>query len=407
MKRFSANASYILIHLGMWSVYSVIMSFATNFLGAHGISPSVVSVFLGVTAAASCLLQIVSGELVNRIARLRMYAAFLAVDAALAAGCAFMLGGDAVAVVGMVIAATLAQSLPAFANSVGMDAIAKGAPVNYSIARGVGSIAYAAGAMFMGKLIKAYSIRMVPIGALVLTAVLVGAVLWFHLGVEKKLPESVVRQKAEKQKDNFFKNNPRYSVFLIGAVLLCMSHFLLVTFMEYIITQFHSAELAQAAGNPELVDSIKGMIADEQGIATSISGYVELPVMFGFAWLSGKIRCDRLLRFSAIMFTVKALGLLFAGNVGLVYAAQATQIVGYGLYAISSVTYAGKVVADKDAVRAQSYLAATITAGSVIAMSTGGVLCDVLGVKAMILVSTVSAAAGAAIVFFSTRKSIQ
>ena len=394
MNKIKANACYMLMHFAMWSIYSILMTYATNFLGGHGISPSIISVFLGVTAAASCLLQIVSGEMVNRIAKLKMYAVFFGVNAFLAAGCAMMAGGDAVAVVGMVIAATLAQSLPAFSNSVGMAAIAKGAPVNYSIARGLGSISYAASAMFMGSLIEKFGIIAIPVGGLIMTVLLTVSVAWFHVGVEKSLPEDAPTVSGEKQKDNFFAKNPRYSVFLIGAVLLCMSHFLLCTFMEYIITQFHPGELT---------DAVKGAIASEQGIATSISGYVELPVMFGFAWLAKKIRCDKLLRFAAIMFIAKALGLYLAGSVGLVYAAQATQIVGYGLYAISSVTYAGKVVSGEDAVRAQSYLASTITAGSVIAMSTGGVMCDLLGVKVMLLVSTAAAVAGAAVVFFSTR----
>ena len=83
-----------------------------------------------------------------------------------------------------------------------------------------------------------------------------------------------------------------------------------------------------------------------------------------------------------------------------VYAAQATQIVGYGLYAIASVTYAGQVLGAQEAVQAQSYLAATVSAGSVVAMSIGGVLCQEFGVPVMLLVAT----GCALIVVFSAQK---
>jgi len=104
------------------------------------------------------------------------------------------------------------------------------------------------------------------------------------------------------------------------------------------------------------------------------------------------------------MFLAKTLGLFFAGNPGGVYAAQATQALGYGLYAIASVTYAGQVMGKEEAVRAQSYLAATISAGSVVAMSTGGVLIQMLGVQAMLLVATGCALAGAIVVVLSAQK---
>ena len=83
-----------------------------------------------------------------------------------------------------------------------------------------------------------------------------------------------------------------------------------------------------------------------------------------------------------------------------IYLSHATQIVGYGLYAIASVTYAGQVMGKEDAVRAQSYLAGTISIGNVVAMSTGGLM----SVPVMMWVSTACAAIGALVVLVSAKK---
>ena len=122
--------------------------------------------------------------------------------------------------------------------------------------------------------------------------------------------------------------------------------------------------------------------------------------MLGFAYLTRKLRCNNLLRISCFMFLLKCLGITFADGATGIYLAHATQIVGYGLYAIASVTYAGEVMGKEDAVRAQSYLAGTISIGNVVAMSTGGLM----SVQTMMWVSTACAAVGALVVLVSARK---
>ena len=58
----------------------------------------------------------------------------------------------------------------------------------------------------------------------------------------------------------------------------------------------------------------------------------------------------------------------------------------------------------EEAVRVQSYLSATMSAGSVAAMFAGGVLCQFLGVQAMVAISAGFAFAGACIVILWVQK---
>ena len=386
MKKIQANVSYSLIHAAMWGMYAIIFAFATNFLATKGLQNYQVSIVLGVTAAASCLLQVVIGELVSRIAKLKLYMMILIVGVVMLLGLGAMLVDNVVLSVGGIgLVCMLLQLVPGMCNSIGMDAIAKGAPATYSIARGIGSLFYAISACTIGMLVDAFGESTIPLMSGALGIVMLFAVIWFHNCAEKGLEDTVAVEAQEGRKENFLGKNPRFALFLVGATLLCMSHFLVCTFMKDII------QLKNGGGT-------------EQGIATGISAFVELPIMFGFALIVKKIKCHTLLRISAVMFLAKTLGLFFAGNPGGVYAAQATQALGHGLYAIASVTYAGQVMGKEEAVRAQSYLAATISAGSVVAMSTGGVLIQMLGVQAMLLVATGCALAGAIVVVLSAQK---
>ena len=81
-----------------------------------------------------------------------------------------------------------------------------------------------------------------------------------------------------------------------------------------------------------------------------------------------------------------------------------TQIIGYGLYTISSVNYAGLVVGKGESVRAQSYLGSTSTVGCLLALSTGGVICEHFGAQTMVLVSLAAALIGGVTVAFTAQK---
>lgn len=390
MKKLQANVSYSLIHAAMWGMYAIIFAFAVNFLGAKGLglSNTLCSVVLGTTAAASCLLQVVIGELVSRIRKLKLYMATAVVSVLILAGLGGMMTGSWILkLLGMCVVLALLQLVPGMCNSIGMDAIAKGAPATYSVARGVGSLFYALSATFVGVLIERIGESAIPLLSGALGIALIVGIFWFHLCAEKGLAEAESSGKQEKKKDNFLKKNPMFSLFLVGATFLCVSHFLVCTFMMNIVSGVVSQEAVESV----------------QGIATGISAFVELPIMFGFVFLARKLKVNHMLKLAAVMFIAKAVGLWVATGPTGIYLAQATQIIGYGLYAITSVTYAGEVMGKEEAVRAQSYLAATISLGSVVAMSIGGVLLDAFGVAGMLTAATATAVMGALIILISAK----
>lgn len=384
-KKLQANLSYCLILGAMYGIYAIIFAFATNYLSSKGMTDSQTSVVLGATAAASCVLNIGIAELVSRIRKLKLYMVTLILTVLMLVGlCAMLSDNTVVAIAGISLVCALLQMMPGMCNSLGMDAIAKGAPASFAIARGAGSLFYALAATFIGVLVAKMGEIVIPAVSAGFGVLLIGGIVWFHVCAEKGLQEQET-EKQEKKKDNFLSKSPSFSLFLVGATFLCISHFLVCTFMKQIVE-------AVSLG------------ATEQGIATGITAFVELPIMFGFAFLSKKFRCHAMLKVAAMAFLLKTVGLYLATNAMGIYLAQATQFIGYGLYAVASVTYAGQIMGKDDAVRAQSYLATTISLGNVVAMATGGFMITAWGVEGMLICATICAALGAAVVLVSAKK---
>lgn len=389
MKRFRATACYGLLQAMIWGLYAVLINFSSNFLLGNGFNSSGVSLVLGISTAVSIVLQLFLAELVSRHPKFRLYLLLLVVGAVMLAGCGAMLlpgVSTVLAVVGFSVCCALLQTLPAFGNSIGMDAIEKGAPINFSLARGIGSVVFSATSYLAGMLVGSHGFRMVPAMAAVGVAVLLLSVVGVHFTAEVGLTPSAAKKPAQEvSRDGFLLRHKRFAVFLIGSILIYISHNLTCNFMLQVMQS-------------------KGGGAHEQGIANAIAGVVELPTMFVFAYLLRLARCDKWLRLSCVFFVLKAAIMCLAPTVHWVYAAQACQMLGFGLYAIASVYYAGAVVGEGEAVRAQSYLASTSAIGSLIAVSTGGVLCQQFGAQTMLAVAAAVALAGAVVIVLSAQR---
>ena len=374
MKRGNATASYALLQASLWGYYAIIVGYSSSFMYNHGFSDGQISIVLGITTALSCALQLSLAELIARFEKLTVFKTLLVLGAALLVCAGLMRAPGAVpAVLGLGMGLVLLQVLPAMGNAIGMDSIAQGSPVNYDVARAIGSGGYSVLALLTGQLVSKLGGDVLWVLTLADTLVFLGSVLWFHYAGEiagKNQP-----QIREKRKGGFLKSYPLFGLVLLGSIVLMISHNLVCSFLLQIIVH-------------------KGGDASHQGIAAFISAMTELPVMFAFGWLLKKRDSGFWLGFSAAVFVLKPLLLFLAGNVYGVYAAQTTQMIGYAVYVMASAYYAGSATDPKDMVRAQSYMTAAIPIGSLIANSTGGFLCQYYTPQGMLLVSAVAAVIG-------------
>ena len=390
MKRISdklnCTAGYSLVQFVTWSYYAIVLAFASNVLYEFGFSDSRISLFMGIFTALSVAVQVAAGELLSRIKKWDVAGVLVLFGAVMLLCAAVVLLPDCnriLAVGAFGVICMLLQTLPSLANSMGMDSIRRGAPTDYSIARGIGSLGYSVTALLTGVLVRRLDVAAVHMLTIGVSVLLILSAVWYRRTI-RDLAEAESEENRE-SKGHFFSRYPRFAVFLFGMAFLCVSHGLLCNFMFQIMTS-------------------RGAGAMEQGVATSISSLVELPIMFGFPFMLKKLRCDKWVRIAGFCMLLKPLLILLANAPGGIYLAQATQSIGYGLWVIGSVNYAERVVDQGESIRAQSYHGAVTTVSTVLALSMGGVLIEYLGVQTMVMVSLGCSLVGAVIVLFAAQK---
>lgn len=387
MKKVQIHISFVMVLLGTWGMYAIVLGFATNFLGGIcGLQSYQISLVLGVSAAAACALQVAVGEIVSRIEKLQMHSVLLMAGLLMLCGLGLMhlQPGPVLTIAGMILSSTVLQTIPGIVTSMAIDGIARGLPLLYNMTRGFGSISYGISAVVTGRLLAQIGPEVIPVLSGFFALMLTSATVWFYFCGTRHLPR-FSREKRQKLDTGFLKTHPLFLLLLLGGTLLCVSHFLVGSFVQLII-------------------EAKGGGQNEQGIATAITSVCSLPVTFSFTYLMKKIKVRHMAQLGALMVMAKPIGLLLAANPQAVYVAMATQMLGYGLYEISMVNYLAEVMEPEEAVRVQSYLSATMSAGSVAAMFAGGVLCQFLGVQAMVAISGAFALTGAVTVLLWMKK---
>ena len=388
-KRASATLPYIFVQMMIWATYGFLFSYANPYMTEKlGLTDTAAGLILCAATGLACLLQPLLTAAADRT-RLNARRVLLS-SGGLTALCAAAtcLPGLGVAATAALFAAACVwlQVLPSFANALGMEGIRSGQKINFGLARGVGSVSFGVAARIAPLLIEKIGMSGVAIAGAATAALLIPAALWMPAG------RRLVPRKEDKPTSaaDFFRAHPKMIGFLLGAILLYVGHNVLSNCM------FRVAQL-KTGGADETATAV-------QGTALLIAAVVELPAMFLFTAVVRKIRCDLLLGLSCLCMTLRlVLTLLLPGAAGL-YGAQIMQMLGYALFAVSTVYYVGTVVPKRNVVKGQTYLGTTNTLGCLLAYALGGSLIDAVGVEKMLLVCIVLSAAGLALVLATLQK---
>ena len=291
-------------------------------------------------------------------------------------------------VIGLLYGCSIAllQILTPFISALGMESINQGNNLNFGLARGMGSVAYAGLSYVLGIVTSWTGASAVPIFVMLITLSLTGVVALFPF--TKVVASTAPKSQAASNSSNplvFFRKYKRFSLVLLGCIFIYVSHVLLNNFTYQIIES-------------------KGGGSAQMGTATAIAAMCELPTLFLFSFIVRKIRCDILLRISGIFYAIKAIGSLLAPNVLTYYSVQTLQMLGWGLMTVVSVYYVNIIMEKEDVIKGQAYFTMTYTLGSVAAAFIGGALIDISGVNAMLIFSVISVVIGAIIVFLAAER---
>lgn len=377
------NIDYSFLQIAYWVTSAVVFCFTTVFLQFRGYSNYEIGIVFAVGNIIGFVIQPLIAGYIDRSNR-RTLLRCIRITAVLSAllmlavyflpsGSISLIGAYALLVAGNTLLNPLCISLSFYIESWGCG-------INFSRARALGSLSYAACNVILGMLVQRMSENAVPM-TLILFSALLGLVTVLFVPGDRSYraaaPEHRAQVKAEKSSGllEFARENKRFILFLLGTATLYFTHGMIGNFMI------------------EFIRGIGGG-SEDMGNVLAFMTVVEVPVMLLFGRLTRRFKCSSLLRFAVIMFTVKELMIYLAASIPALYAAEALQAFSFALFVPASVRYVDEVVAKYNAVKGQAFVTAMMTLGSIFASYIGGLLLDTSSPKFTLLVGVIVSAVG-------------
>ncbi len=378
------TAGYALIQSFFWVCYAAIMGFVSMYLLQAGFDNSQVGLMIAAAGLLSALLQPVVAAYADRPGSMSL-AGLIRLSSLATLACAlgliFVRGNKALTGLLYGLCMVLLQLTTPLVNALGIATVNGGEKMNFGVARGFGSLGYAAAAYLIGLLAQRFGAVTVPVCMAAGFAFVVLSVMGYGPVEQKNVPAA---ERAGK-KSGFLRRYPRYAAVLAGLVLIFVSHVVLNSF-TYQIVEF------------------KGGGSEEMGVAMAFASVIELPVMFLFGWMLKKARSHVWFRLAGVFFFLKCLGTLLCGDIPGFYAVQLFQMFGWALMTVSAVFYINAIMAPEDSVKGQACFTMSMTLGNVVGAIAAGRILDALGVQAMLMFGTASALAGAVIVLIFAQR---
>lgn len=374
---------YALIQSFFWVCYAAVMGFVSMYLLQAGFDNSQVGLMIAAAGLLSALLQPVVAAYADRPGSMSLGALIRLsglATLACALGLIFIRGNKALTGLLYGLSMVLLQLTTPLVNALGIATVNSGEKMNFGVARGFGSLGYAAAAYLIGLLAQRFGAVTVPICMAAGFAFMVLSVTGYGPVKRENAPA------AERgKKGGFLRRYPRYAAVLAGLVLIFVSHVVLNSFI-YQIVEF------------------KGGGSQEMGVAMAFASLIELPIMFLFGWMLKKARCHVWFRLAGVFFFLKCLGTLLCGDIPGFYAVQLFQMFGWALMTVSSVFYINAIMAPEDSVKGQACFTMSMTLGNVVGAIAAGRILEAFGVQAMLAFGTASALAGAVIVLIFAQR---
>lgn len=388
MKNRGATLPYSVLQALIWGEYGFLMSYSNPWLTERvGLTDSVAGVVLAIATAVAFLLQPLITAVADRtrVDLRRVLLVFGVCNAGFAVLAPLLSGYGSV--VAFTAACVSLQVFPSFSNALGMQCIRGGTPINFGLARGIGSIFFGICCRVEPLLTSAFGMDAVPVSSAVLAALFCAAILRFPKGTRLGAEQAGRPDGA----GAFFRLHRSFAILLVGVILLYIGHNVLSNCM------FRIAQFKLPAASADEASAV-------QGTALMIAALCELPVMFLFTRLVRRVRCDVWLVVSALFMTLRLIFTLVLPGAWGLYLGQLTQSMGFALFAVSTVYYVGSVIEQRNVVKGQTYLGAANTMGNLLAYLIGGILIDGIGTGGMLLTCGIVSALGVLLLILSKER---
>lgn len=384
-KIMNTEKKYRMIQFLYWMQSGVIFGFITFFLKSYGYLPSQVGIIMAVCGFLAAFIQPLLGKLSDRSSlfhwkhillvglgiSILIYLVLFVVTQKPWNGILF----------GLLM--TLNSCMLPFLNAMCFAYQREGEQIDFGIARGIGSFGYALIAFVLGRLTVMYSSRVVLVVGISIT------ILNFLIILAMPYTSQVIKTKTiQKAKGSFIKKYPTYLILILSSIFFFA---------------FHNIS------NTYLIDIMEHIGGDSSslGTAIAIAGLIEIPIFFYSTTLLKRFSSNGLMLVVSGAFFLKALLLLLAKNIGMVYLAQLLQILSFAIDIAVLAHVADKSVAAEDKMVGQALNTATISFGGVIGNYFGGIVLEYFGIVNMLRFGVLLTIIGSFFVFLSMGLSSQ
>lgn len=373
-----------------FSLFASMFAFVSVYLLHKGFDNATIGIVLSITSLSAIGIQTILANYIDKRKDIPLQKIISVITAVIIIGSLilYFMSFELFILALIVIIFALTQSLLTFINSLAFIYEKFGIDINYGVARGMGSLAYAVMTIALGQVVKITTPDILPIFYSVFALLLFFSVRSYFLPADEQVIVEDVEEPVEEQENTdqtMFEFISRYSRLVLlmgGIVFLFFAHTLINNFFIQIITPI-------------------GGDSGAMGTAIFIAAIVELPAMINFNRMAKKFSISRLLKVSALFFLAKHVLTFFAPNMLTIYVAQFLQIGAYSIAYPALVEYINSVVDRKDLVRGQSLLTTAMALSSVFASLLGGVLLDNIGVSQTLSIGVVTTLIGLLIIFIT------
>lgn len=386
------DLKYAIIQAFYFMAFCSMIGYASVFLLNKGFSNGEIGIVLALSSVAAVIFQPVVASFIDNNKKIEIknvISLAVLVVVAMSLVLYFMNKPSMMLLALIIMVFTIFQVLQPLMNSLAFSFEKRGYAINFGLARGIGSVAYALTSMVLGYVLESYNPNVLP---LFYVAFSIGVLLFvYSFALPKGAKEvEVVEENNEEEVEQlsigqFVMKYKLFMLFLAGTVLVFFEHTIINNFFI------------------QIINNVDGSSSD-MGNAIFLGAMLELPTMALFSRLKEKIHCSTLLKIAAIFFTIKHLLTFLASSMVLIYAAQVLQMLAFALFIPASVYYVTQLVDKVDLVKGQAMVTGAMTLSSVFASFLGGILLDSVGAHTMLLIGLVVSVIGTAIMIFSVEK---
>ena len=373
---------YCLLQGSYYGVNCAVIGYASVFLLERGMSPAGIGALIAAGNVLSAVLQPMTAGIADRSGRVTLKQ-MIRLAAAAGAILSLLVGvfGSLKLIAPLYMALAMIANLEMpLVNAVSVYFSNRGYRINFGLARGIGSLTYAAFSYGLGLLAGMFGADLIPWASMALYAAVFACCGLFSMKpgtTEAEEREVSARRPARprQRERSFFSRYRTFTLTLAGVVMLFAFHNITCTYMIRMMERF-------------------GGGSAEMGLALAVAAVCELPTMLLFSRLARRFRVSTLLAASAAGFVVKSLLLLAAWDVNMILAAQIFQAFSFALFIPASVAFTDQVMKAGDKIKGQAYMTAASTLGSVAGNLSGGIVLDASGVSAMLVLACAFALGG-------------